>query len=156
MMKKLALIFLFCTGFAFTNNSQYHKQEKEIENVLDELISAYNEQNGAKIISLINDDPSVRLIQDGAAYKREHFNSITQEAGNKPHDTSESKWINKSIRVIDSKSVVVLGEMHTLYKPKDMDQFEVKSINTIILEKIKGKWSIVTMHTSHLTEKRNF
>lgn len=153
-MKKLALIFLFCVGFAFTNNSQ--NQEKEIENVLDKLIRAYNEQNGAKIISLIKDDPSVRLIQAGATYKREQFNKITSEPDSKPLGTTESKWINKSIRIIDSKSAVVLGEMHTLYKPKDMEAIEVKSINTIILEKIKGKWSIVSMHTSHLTENRKF
>jgi hypothetical protein len=155
-MKIATLMILAFLNFAHLSNAQNSSIEKEIDTVMEKLIEAYDDYDGAKIQSLIAEDPFVKVIHSGIIDRPVNYNSILPKSKDENKFTSAFNLTYKNIRIADDKSVVVLCMLHSTVTPEVGAPFHIKTINTIVLEKVKGKWLIVTMHSSPFKESRNF
>lgn len=155
-MKKYIIILPLFISFIHISFAQNKQAEKEVESVLEQLMQAYNAYDGAAIKSIMHDDSFARVIQIGTIYTPDYYYSITPEMASKQKFTRVNRWENKTVRVVDDQSAVALCEIISTTTLEGQEPFESKTVNTIVMEKAKGKWGIITMHISELTEKRNF
>ena len=179
-MKSLAINFILLLGTYHASIGQSSsKIENEIDDVIEKLNLAYKELDGAKISSFFIDDDSFKSISQGFTATREDFEIISpaffasQTNKEKKFTTKNdynkwalqslttyffpsTSWTNKDIHVFNSKSAVAVCTLSSKSKNDDGELYEIKSIETIVLKKVKRKWLIVTMHSSPLRENRTF
>lgn len=155
-MKRYILILPLFISLIHTSFAQNKNAEQEVDSVLEQLMQAYNAYDGAAIKSLMHDDSFARVIQIGTIYTPDYYYSITPEMASKQKFTRVNRWENKSVRVLDDQSAVALCEIISTTTLEGQEPFKSKTVNTIVMEKTNGKWSIITMHISEVTENRNF
>jgi ketosteroid isomerase-like protein len=150
--KTLIVSLLLLLGtFQLSKGQSSVKSEKEIDAVLEKLNMAYQEMDGAKITSFLLKDSLFTSISQGIMYTYEDYEKI------KPQDFHPlSRWTKKDIHVFNSKSAVANCNLSSQMKDPDGNPFEVTTIETIVFKKEKGKWLIVVLHSSNITENRNF
>lgn len=155
-MKKYIVILPLLICLIHNTFAQNMKSEKEVDAFLDNLMQAYNAYDGETIKSLMTDDAFAIVIQEGMVYKPDLYDQFTLEMADKQKFTRVNHWENKSYRIVDDQSAVALCEIISTTTIEDQEPFQTRSINTVVFEKINGKWKIITMHTSSKTNNRNF
>jgi len=132
------------------------KHVREIDQTIDDFVQAMNNFDGKAIKSFFVKDDFSKQIDQGHVIKYESYDSlkfeITQQNPHMPYFDVK----DKKIRITDKNSGIVLCYLQSFHSSEDRDTWQYESICTIVLEKIKGRWLISTMHSSYITKNRNF
>jgi hypothetical protein len=136
--------------------AQENGEKEKVEGVLNELIQAYNTFNNEKLEKLLTNDTFSKTVQEGIIYSPgELLNIVAQEDANRKY-LIVNELENSTIRIVDNKSAVALCEILVKTSPNDQKPFQTRTVINIVLEKVKGKWLIVTMHASGKRNNKNF
>jgi len=152
MIIYLIILLQFLSAVTFANNPT---PEMEIDDILDQLVLAYNDLDEKKIKSLIKDDEFTKIIHEGIIYS-DLYADINNEKVAEQNMKITYAWNDKDIRIVDGISAVAVCEMLATTTQKDKKPFQTRTVDTIVLEKVKGKWLIITMHSSGKRTDRNF
>lgn len=155
-MKKLSIILIVILSSIYSSYGQTANLEKEIDQALDKFAGAYNEYDGSKIISMMVKDSFFVWLHDGHLESLDDLKKITPEMVSQYNNPPTNKWIEKNIKIFNSKSAVASCKLLTSFHDNDENTAELKYIYTIVFEKKKGDWLIATIHSSALKDVRNF
>ena len=158
-MKKLFIIITVFLSISHASCAQISKTEKEIDEVLNEFVSAYNEFDGAKINSFMVNDSFFLWLQEGIVVSKDDLDKITPAEIQYNKSTFKSfkyEWIEKEVKTFNSKSAVAICKLLHIWHDNNEKRVGIKWIYTIVLEKKKGDWLIATIQSSALKEVRNF